>query len=137
MTARRARGDRGSAAVELAVLLPVFVLLFGLVTFWGRHAEGQAVTDAAARWAARTLSIARDPADAAPAAEADALATVRAGRAACQSMSFTWSATATEVTVTLSCTVDSSQLMLLPVPGSAAITATAVEARDQYRENAA
>jgi Flp pilus assembly protein TadG len=133
---RRARDDRGAAAVELAALLPVFVLFFGLVVFWGRHAEGQATTDAAARWAARTLSIARDPADAAAAAQADAAATVGESQASCASMGFEWSATATEVTVTLSCSVDTSELLLLPFPGTSTITSTAVEVRDQYRENA-
>ena len=131
-----AGGDRGSASVELAVLLPVFVLFFGLVVFWGRHAEGQAEIDAAARWAARSLSIARNPTEAAAAAEADAASTVGEGQPSCTSMAFSWSASDTEVNVTVTCTVDTSELLLLPFPGTATITASVVEPRDQYRENA-
>lgn len=133
---RRRRDDRGAVSMEMVVLLPtVFVLILGFTTYVGRRSEGQAVTDAAARWAARTISIARDPAAAAGGAEADALDTVRAGRASCGEMSFSWSATDEDVTVTLSCTVDASELLLLPVPGTTTITSTATEPRDQYRES--
>jgi len=131
---RWVRDDRGSAAAELSVLLPVFILFFGLVTYSGRTGEAQAVADGAARWAARTLSIARDPGDALAAAEADAAATVGVGRAACQTMGFSYTVTDTEVTVTITCEADVSELLLLPVPGSRTITASATEVRDRHVE---
>jgi TadE-like protein len=128
------RDDAASATVELAALLPVFILFFGLVTWWGRTADAQATADAAARWAARTISLARGPTEALAQAEADASTTVGEGRAACQTMGFEPAVTATEVTVTVTCTVDVSELLLLPVPGSSTITATATEPLDQYQE---
>lgn len=133
MTFRSRRDDAGSATVELAALLPVFILFFGLVTWWGRTADAQATADAAARWAARTISLAREPTEAFGQAEADASDTVREGRT-CQTMGFEPSVSATEVTVTVTCTVDVSELLLLPVPGSSTITATATEPLDQHRE---
>lgn len=135
MTVRR-HGDRGAAAVELAVLLPVFILFFGLVTFWGRRSESEATATSAARWAARTLSLARDPAAAVADAEADALETVQAGRAACQTMEFAPDITDDTVTVSITCTLQAADLLLLPVPGTSTITVTATEPRDRYREDA-
>lgn len=131
------RDDRGSAAAQLAVLLPVFILFVGLVTYSGRSGEAQATTDAAARWAARTISIARHPADAMADAEADAASTLRVGRAACRTMAFSPVITDTEVTVTISCEVDVSELILLPVPGSRTIEASATEVRDRFVEGPA
>jgi Flp pilus assembly protein TadG len=126
--------DRGSAAAQLAVLLPVFVLFYGLVTYSGRSATAQASTEGAARWAARTISIARDPSSAVGDAEADAAATLEVGSRACQAMAFSAAVSDSEVTVTISCEVDVSELMLLPIPGTRAIEATATEVRDRYRE---
>lgn len=126
--------DGGSASVELAALLPVFILFLSLVTWWGRTADAQATADAAARWAARTISIAREPADAFGQARSDAADTVREGRAACRGMGFEPVVGETEVTVTVTCTVDVSELLLLPVPGTSTITATATEPLDLHRE---
>lgn len=126
--------DRGSAAAQLAVLLPVFVLFYGLVTYSGRSATAQASTEGAARWAARTISIAREPSGALGEAEADAAATLDVGSHACQTMDFTAAVSDSEVTVTISCEVDVSELMLLPIPGTRVIEATATEVRDRYRE---
>jgi hypothetical protein len=126
--------DRGSAAAQLAVLLPVFVLFYGLVTYSGRSATAQASTEGAARWAARTISIARDPSGAVGDAEADAAATLEVGSRACQVMDFAAVVSDSEVTVTITCEVDVSELMLLPIPGTRAIEATATEVRDRYRE---
>jgi Flp pilus assembly protein TadG len=128
------RGDRGAAAAELALLLPVFILFYGLVTYSGRSGEAQAVTDAAARWAARTISIARQPTDAVDDARTDAADTLQVGRAACRTMTFTPTVTDTDVTVSITCTVDVSELTLLPVPGTRTIQATASEVRDRFRE---
>jgi hypothetical protein len=131
------RDDRGSAAAQLAVLLPGFILFFGLVTYSGRSGEAQAATDGAARWAARTISLARSPDDAVADAEADAASTLRVGRAACRTMDFSPVITDTEVTVTISCEVDVSELILLPVPGSRTIEASATEVRDRFVEGPA
>jgi Flp pilus assembly protein TadG len=129
------RDDRGAVA-ELAALLPVFILFAGLVTYAGRVGTAHTSTEAAAQWAARTISVARDPGAAVADAEADAAETLEVGQAACQSMTFAPTITATEVTVTISCTVDVSDLILLPVPGTQTITGSASEVRDQFHEQA-
>ena len=132
------RSDRGSAGAQLAVLLPVFILFFGLVVYAGREARAEAVTESAARWAARTMSLARDPATRAGEAEADAAATLDVGSASCASMGFSYTISETAVTVTITCQVDVSELMLLPVGGlDTSIDASATEVRDQFREGAA
>jgi Flp pilus assembly protein TadG len=129
----RRRDDRGAVA-ELAALLPVFILFAGLVTYAGRVGTAQADTEAAAQWAARTISAARNPETAVADAQADAAATLEVGQAACTSMDFVPVITDTQVTVTISCSADASDLILLPVPGSQTITGTATEVRDQFRE---
>lgn len=131
------RSDRGSAVAQLAVLLPVFILFFGLVVYAGRHERAEATTESAARWAARTMSLARDPATQAGEAEADAAATLDVGSAACVSMGFSYEISDTEVTVAITCQVDVSELMLLPVGGlDTTIQASGTEVRDQFREGA-
>jgi Flp pilus assembly protein TadG len=131
------RSERGSAAAQLAVLLPVFILFFGLVVYAGRHERAQATTESAARWAARTMSLARDPASRAGDAEADAAATLDVGSASCASMGFDYEISDTAVTVTITCQVDVSELMLLPVGGlDTTIQASGTEVRDQFREGA-
>jgi Flp pilus assembly protein TadG len=127
------RDDRGAVA-ELAALLPVFILFAGLVTYAGRVGTAQADTEAAAQWAARTISASRDPEAAVANAEADAASTLEVGQAACRTMGFAPVITATQVTVTISCSVDVSDLILLPVPGSQTITGSGSEVRDQFRE---
>lgn len=133
-TARLERSESGSAAAELAVLLPAFILFFGLVIYAGRLAQAEATTESAARWAARTMSLAREPATAAGTAEADAATTLEVGDASCVSMGFSYDISDTAVTVTITCRADVSELMLLPVPGSETIEASATEVRDRFRE---
>ena len=129
----RSRDDRGAVA-ELAALLPVFILFAGLVTYAGRVGTAQADTEAAAQWAARTISAARNPETAVGDAQVDAANTLEVGQSACQSMDFAPVITDAQVTVTISCSVKASDLILLPVPGSQTITGTATEVRDQFRE---
>jgi hypothetical protein len=117
------------------VLLPVFILFFGGVMYAGRLARAEATTESAARWAARTMSLARDPATVAGAAESDAATTLDVGEPSCVSMGFDYEISDTAVTVTITCQVDVSELMLLPVGGlDTSIDATVSEVRDRFRE---
>jgi hypothetical protein len=53
-------------------------------------------------------------------------------------MGFSYTISDTAVTVTITCQVDVSELMLLPVGGlDTSIDASATEVRDQFREGAA
>ena len=61
-TARRLLGERGAAAVEFALVVPLLlVLLFGIVEF-GKTLNTQATLSAAAREGARTMALANDAA---------------------------------------------------------------------------
>jgi hypothetical protein len=133
----RRSGDRGSGVVELPVMAVFFFApLLALAIFVGRVHAGYSAVESAARHAGRTISIARDPAEAAGVAEAEAASTVRVGSARCRDMSFTHAVTAEQVTVTVSCTVDLSEASLVPViPGVRSVSATVVEPRDRHREN--
>jgi hypothetical protein len=119
----------------MAVL--VFTPLLALAIFVGRMHAGYTAVESAARHAARTISIARDPVAAAGVAEADAATTVGVGSARCRDMGFTHTVTTEEVTVTISCTVDLSEASLIPViPGVKSVSTTVAEPRDRHRETA-
>ena len=126
--------DRGSGVVQLPIMAGTYVLFIMLLVFVGRVNSGYSSAEAAARYAARTIALARDPAAAVDAARADAAATVRAGSAKCRSMGFAYTVDATEVTVTITCQVDLAEVNILGVPGHWAATATASEPVDQFRE---
>lgn len=132
---RRRRDDRGSVAVELVILAPLFGLLFVAVVAVGRVQSGRADVEAAARMAARALSLAREPSSQIGAAEQLAAATLAVGSPSCRTMSFAASIGADRVEVTVGCTADLSDAALLPVPGSLTVSATASEVRDVYRED--
>jgi Flp pilus assembly protein TadG len=54
---RRSRGERGSFALELAVVAPALIALTAFVISIGRVAEGRSVAQGAARDAARAATI--------------------------------------------------------------------------------
>ena len=67
---RRARGDRGQATVELALLLPFVVLLLLAIVQVGLVAHDQVLLTHATREAARAAAVEADPAAAERAAAA-------------------------------------------------------------------
>jgi Flp pilus assembly protein TadG len=60
----RRRSERASVSVEVAILAPVFVLLFGMAVVAGRQAVAENAVSAAAHDAARASSISRTAAQA-------------------------------------------------------------------------
>lgn len=137
-TAPRGRSDdRGSGVVELPMMAVfVFAPLLVLAIFVGRMHAGYSAVESAARHAARTISIARDPTAAVGVAESDAATTVRVGSPRCLDMGISHTVTDDQVTVTVTCTVDLSEASLLPViPGVQSVSATAIEPRDRHRES--
>jgi Flp pilus assembly protein TadG len=134
---RLRRDDRGEGALDISVMaVCFFVPCVLLLVYAGRMNAGHAAVESAARHAARTISISRDPTLALGVAEDDAAVTVRLGSAMCESMDFTPVVGDGEVTVTVTCQVDLSELALLPVPGTATVSATATEVIDRHREGA-
>jgi Flp pilus assembly protein TadG len=79
MTGRSTRDDRGSAAVELPVVIGFFILIAVILVFAGRVNSGYASVEAAARYSARTISLSRDTTAAIDVARDEAEATVGLG----------------------------------------------------------
>ena len=141
--ARGARADdAGTASAELVVLMVVFFTFISAIVFAGRMSVGAAQVEAAARSAARTISIARDPAGAVDDAEGQARDIAGAGTALCSSMDFgppvfDRSVDPATVQVDIACTVDLSAITLIDtIPGTLTVEASAVEVLDRYREEA-
>ena len=130
----RHSGDRGSIAVETAIIAPALIAVMALIVVVGRVGNSKLDVDAAAQSAARTISIARSPAEAVNDAERAARATLRVGSPTCRDWTFEAHPTSTEVTVEISCVVDLSAVSMLPLPGSRTLSASAIEVIDRYRE---
>lgn len=130
----RRRSDRGSATLELVALAPVFFGFVAMVVYVGKLNIGSAHAEAAARTAARTMTLSRDPAAAEEGAEAVARDVANEGAVICTTMGFDADIRPDEVEVTVTCTIALREVGLLGVPGSRTVTATATEAIDRYRE---
>lgn len=134
--------SRGSAAVEIAVLMPLFVALFTAAVVLGRTAGAISAVEMAAYDAARTASLARD----AGTAHSQATATVTASLAG-QGFSCVGGpavdvdtsgfarpvGTPASVTVQVTCRVSYGDVDLLGVPADRAVSASFVSPLDQYR----
>ena len=123
--------DRGGGVVQLPLMATVFVVFASLMVFVGRVNGTSSSAEAAARYAARTTSLARDPAAAVDQAQADAEVTVSAGSPSCHSMSFEHTIEADHVAVTVTCEVE---LVGLGVPASWTVKGRAEEPLDKWRE---
>jgi hypothetical protein len=134
---RRDDADDGTAIAELVILIVVFFGFIAAIVFAGRMTVGSAHVEAAARSAARTISIARDPDEAIAGARAEAGKTAGLGSPMCRTMDFDpfiRPGDPVTVTVDITCVVDLSELSLIEVPGTMTVSASAVEVIDRYRE---
>jgi Flp pilus assembly protein TadG len=134
---RRAVGDQGSVAVELAVLAPAFIFLLLLVVYAGRVSAAETDITRAASAASRAASLRQHPTDATRDAQTTAAANLAASGVACADLAtdvdtadFSPGGT---VTVTVTCHASMADLALLGLPGTRTFTATAVEVIDRYR----
>lgn len=132
----RLRDNRGSVAVELVTLAPLFGLLLMAVVAVGRVQNARADVEGAARMAARDLSIARDPHLQLDAAEHTAATVVGVGSPSCRTMAFDAVIEPDRIDVTVSCSADLQDAALLPLPGTMTVAGSAAEVRDAYREEA-
>lgn len=117
------------------IAVPALAVLLAFVVVIGRVGIAKGDLDAAAQYAARTISIARDPAAAVPAAQATARDTLQVGSPTCRSWTFDATVTSTEVTVEISCVADLSAAAVIPVPGSVRLESSFTELRDVFRED--
>lgn len=134
---RPGASERGSAAVEAAVVAPALVLLLLLVVLGGRIASAKLLVEEAARDAARAASIAGSAGQAA----ADAASTARAslGDAGITCASFSVEPDlggfqpGGRISVTVRCTTPLRDLAPLPVPGSKTLSASYLVVVDPFR----
>ncbi len=133
------RDQRGSAALELTVLVPALMALMALVVSGARIWSARATVDEAAHRAARTATVTSD-------ARASASRGREAGMANLEDLSCRVSSVvldttvltrppgeAGEVTATATCTVALGDLLLPGLPGELTITADASSVADRYR----
>lgn len=139
MTRRRC-GERGSAAVEMALLAPMLGSLVLVVIFGGRLALTRQTVQAAAADAARAASIARTAGEAERSAGQIAQSTLANQSVKCAASSVDVDTsgfakpvgTAATITVTVSCDVATADLTL-PLPGTIRILSTSSSELDVYR----
>jgi Flp pilus assembly protein TadG len=131
------RDERGSVAVEVAVIAPAFVFLMLLVVFAGRISEADGTVQRAATEAARAASLRQHAGDATADAETVAEANLSAAGVTCidlqvdvDTANFHPGGT---VAVEISCVASMADVTLLGVPGTRAFTARTVEVIDRYR----
>lgn len=139
--ARMRRDERGSAAVELALLvLPVMAIVM-LAVAGGRIAIAQGSVQQAATDAARAASIARTQGAAQSGARAAAAATLTNEGLACDTTQVDVDTsgfavpvgTPAQVSATVTCVVRLADLGVGALPGSHTVTATVSSPLDTYR----
>lgn len=137
---RHSSRDRGSAALELVIIAPGFLLVLAILIFAGRVAIAQQAVDSAAADAARSASIARTQGAAGGAAQSSANASLASQELPCLTTATSVDTsgfaapvgTAAFVTTTVSCTVDLHDLGA-PIPGTRTVTSTVRSPIDTYR----
>lgn len=137
----RERSERGSAPVEVVILVPMLVLFIGLIIGSGRFYLGQSAVRQAAAASARAAAISRDAGSAKQTGRAIGMSSLGSSALECSSRSVNVDThafaqqigTPGRVTATVSCTVAFSDLSLPGMPGEKTLTATANEPLDRYR----
>lgn len=139
---RWVRADRGSAAIEVAILMPLFLAMFTTAVVLGRTANAVSAVEAAAYDAARTASIARDAGTALAQADATVWQRLSDRGVSCVDGPLvdvdtggfdTPVGTPASVTVTVTCRVTFVDVDMIGVPGDQSISASFVSPIDQYR----
>ncbi len=131
------RGDDGSVTTELVMITPVAIVLLCLVALAGRTTMANGRVEGAARDAARSASFERDAASAQLAAQRSATDALNAATVHCASTDVTADVSSFtaggQIEVTVTCDINLSDLGLIGLSGTRAITATSVEPIDVYR----
>jgi len=131
------RSDRGSAAVEAAVIAPAFIALMLLVVYAGRVVNGGNEVESAASAAARAASQMATPSAAAAEAQQVAVASLADSGVTCDpsrvDVDTQLLAPGGSVTVTVRCTTQLGDITLIELPGHQTFEASATEVVDVYR----
>ena len=134
--------ERGAAAVELALLMPLVVLLFSVTVGGARLWQLRAGVDHAAAASARAASLARSSADAV--ADGSSVATAQLQNAIPRCVDpvveidarqvDTSAGTPAAVTVTVTCSLSLGDLVIPGWPSQVTVTGVATSPVDRYRE---
>ncbi|MFC5805320.1 TadE/TadG family type IV pilus assembly protein [Streptomyces formicae] len=138
---RALRRDRGSYALETAVLAPVMIGLLLLMIAFGRVTDADGAVDAAARAAARAASLERDAQSAQAQAQTAASRSLQGEGITCRTSSVSVDTggyafevgVEANVTATISCIANLSDIGLPGLPGSKTLTASWTSPIDTYR----
>jgi len=133
------RAQGGAVTAEAVLIAPVLVMLLVFVAVVvHRGVDARLRLDDAAHQAARAASLQRSPAAASSAAQATATSALAHAGLVCRDAAVTTTTSASPgstVVVSVRCTVDFGQALVLGVPGSRTLSATASEVIDTYRSN--
>lgn len=133
----RVRDQRGSVAVEVAILAPALVALMLLVVFAGRVSYADGEVRRAAAEAARAASLRQSPEAAVVAAQDTAASNLADSGFVCGELTTDVDTTQLvaggRVSVTVRCVADMSDVTLLGVPGTRTFESRSVEVIDRYR----
>lgn len=136
------RSERGSVALEFAIVAPSVLLIAGLIIFAGRWSLAQQSVNAAAAAAARAASIERSADKAKSSATVMAIATLANQGVSCGSMHVKVETSGFKVDVglpasvsaTVTCDLSLGDLTAPGFPGSMSLDASSTSPLDTYRE---
>ncbi len=134
------RGQRGSAAIEMALWAPFLGVFIAAIIFGGRVALSHQSVEVAAADAARAASMARTAVEAQSAAKSMAAATLASEQLPCETTDVTLdlaaftkpAGTPGSVAASITCVVRISDLGL-PLPGTVTVEQTMSSPLDVYR----
>ena len=135
------RDQRGSATVEITMLVPALLLILGLLVAGGRVWFARTTVNEAAHAAARAASLARAAGEAGLAGRSAGAQSLATGGLRCSSTTVDVNTTAfgvpvgtpATVTSTVRCRVGFTDLLLPGLAGSIELQATGTSALDTYR----
>ncbi|MET7919841.1 TadE/TadG family type IV pilus assembly protein [Streptomyces avermitilis] len=138
---RLLRRDRGSYALETAVLAPALIAILLLMVAFGRVTDAEGAVDSAAHAAARAASLERDASTAQTEAQNAVTRSLDGDGITCQTsnVAIDTSGYATDVgeaatvTATISCTANLSDIGLPGLPGAKTLSASWTSPIDTYR----
>jgi Flp pilus assembly protein TadG len=134
---RRARGERGTAAIQLVLIAPVLMVILLFVVGLGRMAHARQQLESVAADSARAASLERNTHHSAAAAKAAAQQSLGQAGVSCTGLTVDVDLTSYEpggqVKVTVSCKTQLSDVALAGFPGSRTFTATSTVPIETYR----
>ena len=133
--------ERGSAAVEVTMLIPALLITLGLLVVGGRIWFARTTVNEAANSAARAASLARSATEAAVVGRAAADQSLSTNGLRCASTAIRINTagfgvpvgTPATITTSINCRIAFADLLLPRVPGGVNLTASGASALDTYR----